>query len=109
MNRVVTLGTKDSPSLQTATAMPTSSLLDLDGQQTVIDAGLGVSCALVRAGVQLNALSTIFITHLHSDHILGLGPLVHTAWPSGIKDAYPNFWHRRNCGLLAGLRAIDGI
>jgi ribonuclease BN (tRNA processing enzyme) len=65
--------------------MPSSSLLELDGHRIVIDAGLGVTRALVQAGVTLNTLTTIFITHLHSDHILELGGLIHTAWVSGLK------------------------
>jgi ribonuclease BN (tRNA processing enzyme) len=34
--------------------------------------------------VQLNTLDLIFITHLHSDHVLELGPLLHTAWTAGL-------------------------
>lgn len=85
MNRIVTLGVKGGPSLRAGGAMPTSSLLELDGRRIVIDAGLGVARGLVQAGVALNALTTIFITHLHSDHILELGGLIHTAWVSGLK------------------------
>lgn len=85
MNRLVTLGVKGGPSLRPGGAMPTSSLLELDGQSIVIDAGLGVSRALVNAGFALNRLATIFITHLHSDHVLELGPLIHTAWTCGLK------------------------
>lgn len=84
-NRVVLLGTKGGPALRKGGAMPTSSLLDLDGQRVVIDCGLGVTKALVEAGVDLKSLSLIFVTHLHSDHLLELGPLVHTAWTSGLK------------------------
>ncbi len=85
MNRLVTLGVKGGPSLLATGAMPTSTLLDLDGHRIVIDAGLGVTRALVQAGVALNSLESIFITHLHSDHILELGGLVHTAWVSGLQ------------------------
>ena len=35
--------------------------------------------------MELKTLKTIFITHLHSDHYLELGPLIHTAWTAGLK------------------------
>lgn len=85
MNRIVTLGVKGGPSLRKGGAMPTSSLLVLDGHSIVIDAGLGVTRALVQTGFVLTDLRTIFITHLHSDHVLELGGLVHTAWASGLR------------------------
>jgi ribonuclease BN (tRNA processing enzyme) len=64
--------------------MPTSNLLCLDGRQIVIDCGLGVTRGLVDQGMELKNLSLIFITHLHSDHYLELGPLIHTAWTAGL-------------------------
>lgn len=85
MNRLVTLGVKGGPSVRAGAAMPTSSLLELDGQRIVVDAGLGVTRALVLAGVPLADLSSIFITHLHSDHMLELGALVHSAWVTGLR------------------------
>ena len=84
-NRLVLLGTKGGPALRRGGAMPCSSLLQLDGESVVIDCGLGVTKALVEAGFDLKALSTICITHLHSDHILELGPLIHTAWCTGMR------------------------
>lgn len=84
-NRLVTLGVKGGPAVRAPGAMPTATLLDLDGQRIVIDCGLGVTAALVAAGVDLRQLATICITHLHSDHILELGPLIHTAWVTGLK------------------------
>ena len=33
----------------------------------------------------LSELDLVLITHLHSDHVLELGPLLHTAWTSGLK------------------------
>jgi ribonuclease BN (tRNA processing enzyme) len=52
----------------------------------VIDCGLGVTRGLVEAGLALPELRCIIITHLHSDHVLELGPLIHTAWTAGLKD-----------------------
>jgi len=59
-------------------------LLDLGGRRIVVDCGLGVSRGLVEAGMKLSELDLIFITHLHSDHVLELGPLIHTAWTTGL-------------------------
>ena len=85
MNRVVLLGVKGGPSIRAKGAMPTSSLLQLDGRRIVVDCGLGVTRGLVEAGVDLKSLDVILITHLHSDHVLELGGLVHTAWVTGLK------------------------
>ena len=65
--------------------MPTASLLTLAGQSVVIDCGLGVTRGLADQGFALKDLSAIVITHLHSDHYLELGPLIHTAWTAGLK------------------------
>ena len=89
-DRLVTLGTKGGPAIRPgARAMPTSSLLVLDGQIIVVDCGLGVSRALVDAGVALPEIDAVFVTHLHSDHVLELGPLLHTAWTSGLAKQLP--------------------
>ena len=79
------LGTKGGPSIRPGSTMPTSSLLCLDGRLVVIDCGLGVTRGLVDQGIRLESLSLVFITHLHSDHYLELGPLIHTAWTTGLK------------------------
>ena len=65
--------------------MPTSNLLCLGGQRVVVDCGLGVSGGLIDQGMRLQDIGLIFITHLHSDHYLELGPLLHTAWTAGKK------------------------
>ena len=35
--------------------------------------------------MQLRELSWIFVSYLHSDQYLELGPLIHTAWTAGLK------------------------
>lgn len=82
---VVLLGTKGGPAIRTGSSMPTSNLYHLDGRDIVVDCGLGVTKGLVDQGVALKDLSLVFITHLHSDHFLELGPLIHTAWTAGLK------------------------
>jgi ribonuclease BN (tRNA processing enzyme) len=81
---VALLGTKGGPAIRTGSPMPTSHLLMLDGNPIVVDCGLGVTRGIADQGVPLAAIRHIFITHLHSDHYLELGPLLHTAWTAGL-------------------------
>lgn len=102
-NSVALLGVKGGPAIRTGSMMPTSMLLTLAGRQIVVDCGLGVTRGLVDQGLALKDLDLIFITHLHSDHYLELGPLLHTAWcaglmtpvtiygPSGLHDYWRHF------------------
>ena len=84
-NYVALLGTKGGPAIRPGSSMPTSNLFCLGGREIVVDCGLGVTRGLVDQGMQLKNLSLIFISHMHSDHYLELGPLLHTAWTAGLK------------------------
>lgn len=81
---LVTLGSKGGPAIRPGGPSPTSSLLRLGGRAIVVDCGLGVSRGLVEAGMSLKELDLVFVTHLHSDHVLELGGLLHTAWTTGL-------------------------
>lgn len=83
-NRITLLGTKGGPSIRKGGPNPSSSLLQLGDATCVIDCGIGAARALVEADVPLTQIDAIFITHLHSDHLLDLGPLLYTAWTSGL-------------------------
>lgn len=78
------LGVKGGPAIRPGSSMPTSTLLCLAGRTIVIDAGLGVTRAICDRRVRLTEIDLVFITHLHSDHYLELGPLIHTAWTAGL-------------------------
>lgn len=82
--RLVTLGSKGGPAIRPHGPSPTSSLLELGSRTIVVDCGLGVTRGLTDAGITLKTLDLVFITHLHSDHVLELGPLIHTAWTAGL-------------------------
>lgn len=81
---VALLGVKGGPAIRPGSAMPTSTLVSLGGRRIVVDCGLGVAAALARQRMALADLDLILITHLHSDHVLELGPLLHTAWTAGL-------------------------
>lgn len=83
---VALLGTKGGPAIRPGSTNPTSNLIEIGGRRIVVDCGLGVTRGLVDQGVELKTLDLIFISHLHSDHYLELGPLLHTAWTAGLKS-----------------------
>jgi ribonuclease BN (tRNA processing enzyme) len=86
---VTLLGVKGGPAIRPGSNMPTSILMSMAGQQILVDAGLGAARAVCDQGVALTDLDAILITHLHSDHYLELGPLLHTAWTAGLKAPLP--------------------
>ena len=82
--RLFTLGSKGGPAIRPGGPSPTSSLLEIGGRRIVVDCGLGVTRGLVETGMSLKDLDLVLVTHLHSDHVLELGALVHTAWTAGL-------------------------
>ena len=83
---IILLGTKGGPSLRKGSPSPSSSVLQLNGNTILIDCGIGAARALVEADIPFSSLDAIFITHLHSDHLLDLGPLIYTAWTTDLVD-----------------------
>jgi len=89
--RLVLLGTKGGPRVGEAGRSNPSTLILINDVPYVVDCGYGTSKQLLNAGVALNRLRYIFITHHHSDHNLELGPLFYNAWITGLPvrlDAY---------------------
>ena len=89
--RLVLLGTKGGPRVGEIGRSNPSTLLMINDVPYVIDCGYGASKQLISAGVALNRVRYIFITHHHSDHNIELGPLFYNAWITGLPvrvDAY---------------------
>ena len=84
VNSVSLLGVKGGPAIGPGTNMPTSTLVRMEGMNILVDAGLGATRGICDQGVQLTEIDLILITHLHSDHYLELGSLLHTAWVAGL-------------------------
>ena len=55
-------------------------LVQAGGQTLLIDCGRGVTQRLLQMHVALGAANKLFITHLHSDHVVGIPDLWLTGW-----------------------------
>ena len=89
--RLILLGTGGGPRVTKGGRSKPATLILVKGVPYVVDCGEGVAQQLQEAGVQLNSLRHVLITHHHSDHNLDFGNLIYDAWVSGLNvsiDAY---------------------
>jgi len=82
--RLILLGTGGGPRPRKASSAP-AQVVVANGTPYVIDCGDGVARQLVFAGVPLDTLRHIFITHHHSDHNADYGNLISLAWTAGLR------------------------
>lgn len=81
--RIILLGTKGGPRVGEAGRNNPSTLILINNVPYLVDCGYGTSRQLMAAGVSLERLRYIFITHHHSDHNLEYGALIYNAWITG--------------------------
>lgn len=55
-------------------------------QTLLFDAGAGVMRRVAAAGLPIDGFAAVFLTHLHSDHTLGLPDVLLTTWVMGRRD-----------------------
>ena len=55
-----------------------SILVEAGDKKLLFDAGRGATIRLSQAGINIKDINKIFLTHLHSDHTLGLPDLIMT-------------------------------
>ena len=67
--RLILLGTKGGSAVGGQRRNP-STLMLINDVPYVVDCGTSTSQQLLAAGVALNRLRYVFLTHLHSDHML---------------------------------------
>ena len=70
-----TLGTSSGPNPNPLRAQP-ANLLVAEGQAILIDSGDGAVDQLAKSGTPLDSVHTLFVSHLHFDHIGGLFALI---------------------------------
>ncbi|MEA2764190.1 MAG: hypothetical protein QOK07_594 [Gemmatimonadaceae bacterium] len=86
---IVTLGTGTPRPLPDVMGPATAVIV---GQRVFLfDVGEGIERRLAAAHLPINGVTAVFVTHLHSDHVLGLADLVFSSWNSGRDKPFPVF------------------
>ena len=57
-----------------------STLIEVGGQKYIFDAGRGAMQRLYQLGIPFSAVDGLFLTHHHSDHVVGFPDLWLTGW-----------------------------
>jgi len=69
-----------------------STLVEAGREKIVIDAGRGVAQRLWQVGVSYGDVTAVLLTHLHSDHVVGLPDLWLTGWLVARIDRPLDLW-----------------
>lgn len=77
--RVTLLGTASGPRVHVGRA-GISTLVEAGGERFLFDAGRGFMQRLVQAGFPMSGVTKLFLTHLHSDHVVDVPDLMLTPW-----------------------------
>lgn len=75
-SKIIILGS-GTPIIDPKREGPTIAI-EVNGKIYIFDAGRGIVRRAVQAGINPSQLNTIFFTHLHSDHTVGLPDLIFT-------------------------------
>lgn len=77
-----------------------------DGQAFIFDSGSGSIRKLGRMGFPMGKLQAMFLTHLHSDHIDGLGEALLQGWVAGARSSQlPVYGPEGTDKVVAGFNA----
>ena len=77
--KVILLGTGVGPPVR-LDQYGASTLVEAGGKRLLFDCGRGATIRLVQAGIPTSSITRVFLTHLHSDHIIQLPDLLLTGW-----------------------------
>lgn len=86
--QLVTLGTGGGPSYRMKRAMSSNAIV-IGEDVYLVDAGDGLLRQLSAAGLHVDSVKALFITHHHYDHNADLGPLLAFRWLATEYDPLP--------------------
>lgn len=100
----ITLGTGGGPVVQLERGQPANAVVVGDAVY-LFDAGEGTQARLKAAGLGVERVRAVFLSHHHLDHVGGIGPIVVNRWILGRPDPLPVFGPPGTREMVAGLLA----
>lgn len=92
--------------LPTQRHLPTSQVLELRGKLYLIDCGEGTQRQIRKQGLCFDAITSIFITHHHGDHIFGLPGLLSSLSMLGRRRALSIIGPRGTERLISDIKRL---
>ena len=89
--KVVLLGTGVGPPVNLR-QYGASTLVEAGGRRFLFDCGRGATMRLAQAGIPLGTVTQVFLTHLHSDHVIQLPDLLLAGWGGGQRAVPLKIW-----------------
>jgi ribonuclease Z len=89
--KVVLLGTGAGP-LVNLQQFGASTLIEAGSIRLLFDCGRGATTRLTQVGVPVGSINRLFLTHLHSDHVIQIPDLLLTGWAGGGRQIPLNVW-----------------
>ncbi|MEP6847788.1 MAG: MBL fold metallo-hydrolase [Acidobacteriota bacterium] len=89
--KVVLLGTGPGPPVNLQ-QFGASTLVEAGNIRLLFDCGRGATLRLAQVGVPIGSISRLFLTHLHSDHVIQIPDLLLTGWAGGGRKVPLEVW-----------------
>jgi ribonuclease Z len=77
--RITLLGSGGGPPVNLRQFGP-STLVEAGGKRLLFDCGRGATIRLTQAGIPIGSIGRLFLTHLHSDHVMQIPDLLLAGW-----------------------------
>src|SRR5262249_18616368 len=90
--KVTILGSGSGPNVNLQRFGPSILVEPSSGDKLLFDCGRGFAQRLREYGLSRGAIDKLFLTHLHSDHILSVPDLFLVGWSNGGRDTPLQVW-----------------
>jgi ribonuclease BN (tRNA processing enzyme) len=105
-DKLIFLGTQGGPRFNT-TRGETAAVMLIGGQTYMLDCGYGAFRGLLQAGIDPLTVSSVFLTHLHTDHVADVAALLGLQWTQGRKDPTTVYGPYGTDALVTGAIAFN--
>ncbi|MEP7322735.1 MAG: MBL fold metallo-hydrolase [Saprospiraceae bacterium] len=89
--KVILLGSGVGPKINLEQFGP-SILIEAGGERLLFDCGRGATLRMAQLGIAHGSISRLFLTHLHSDHVIQIPDLLLTGWVGGGREIPLEVW-----------------